>query len=182
MCILSCATLAIGIWEATVASSNSPTKIKLDDHNHEMYALTVTKCVCNIIIGLISAIMGLCNVIFAKETDNKSKDDKSSNGSTLQTVNFGVSIWALVRYFNRSYYHSLLTPYQHVLTVEMISFFVSLGIFGTFILTIVGICCINCCCSDCLQQKKNQNNDKDKNGTQMTSFDVVIKSDLNNKI
>jgi hypothetical protein len=174
--ILSCAILAIGIWEATVAYNNSPQNSNLTSNDEEMYALTITKSVCNILGGIISMIISLFGYIFANDDDDDSKNNnKERNGSLLQLINFGVSIWALVRYFDGNFNNnSLMTDYKDVLTVEMIVFFITLGIIGVTILFVILFCCFACCTNNISDNAKTINNGKTINTTNISTFATDI--------
>jgi len=145
--VISCTIFVIGIWEAIVSVLNSPYMIHLNYHDDEIFALTTTKSVCNIIIGGFLSVSSFYSSIFTPDKEDIPENNKENClMSLLKIISFGTSIWVLVRYFNTNFYNSLIGPYQCVLIIETIICLSTIGfiVFGTF--SLLGLClCLKCC-------------------------------------
>lgn len=106
----------IGIWEANIASSHQPDKVKLTGYETEAYAFTVVKSILNILFG----VFGVC--LFMKESEN---DEKKSNMSQIHCINLGVVIWCIIMYSDIINHHIDFGPFKKVIVAEFIIFITS---------------------------------------------------------
>jgi hypothetical protein len=129
--IISIVLFSVGVWEATVASSNQNTS-SLTDNEKEAYAFTVIKSIMNIINSLTIYCL-MC------KNDKDDKDTKTNKSNEFSLINIGINIWGLVMYDIMSSNNNLFGNFSQVIYAEMIIFTTACSIIG---FGLIFSCCI----------------------------------------
>ena len=130
--------LCIGIWEATIASSNQDLDT-LKSNEVEAYVFTTIKSIINIITSLV----GYCLTCTSNEESSKSKSKSKSNAdSQISMINLGVSIWGIVMYTNMKLNSDIYGPFRIVIYIEFIIMMIVLSLFGFIIIMSCCACII----------------------------------------
>ena len=126
---------ALGSWESWVADYHKHCENQCDLFK-QIRAFVITKATFNLLTMVIFVITALLTCL----------DEKPKNSNNfISVLSLGVSIWGVVIYFDQlsGDFSDNNSELSSVVFVEMVLFFVSLGV---GFVSLLGVCLATCCC------------------------------------
>ena len=138
--------LAFTIGGSIVLNMNN----EASNSSDEFFTVWLSNLILTIVsgIGCLAMCFNCCGFLNLKE---KEEDRKSNNNSLFELINLGVSIWAMIIYFDNKVDLDLLESQHYSLFMLLkIRVFYSIAAFSLVGLILVGVCITGCAiiCSD----------------------------------
>jgi len=130
--IIFCGICCIGIWEATVASTNQNMN-SFKPNQVKAYIFTIINSIVNIIIGVV----GSCLICITTNDDSS----KTNTDTQLSCIKTGLGIWMFIMFAEMLTNSEKYEHFRDVILVEFIIVMIGLSI---SVFTIIITCCACC--------------------------------------
>ncbi len=154
----------------SVILTNTDTLSSSDEDFHIVW-------VCNLVLTIISGLAAFIQCTTCCGT-SKNKDDDNGNNNLFEAICLGVSIWALVLWFEKINLTALEEQYFSLFMLMKIRVYYTLVLFGLVGAILVGYilyCCFSCCC--CTEETKPK---KKKKNVNFSGLDETLQPQVTN--